>query len=216
MKMKKIFFLIIVCIFTNLIAAFGSDDKAAILELKTYLRTMKSIAVDFTQEDSKGNITQGKLLISKPYNFRCNYYPPFPIIIVGTKNFVSMYDYDMEQVSRIARDENIFNFLLEDNENFDKDFVVESFVNEKEFSRINIYHKVTERHSEITLNKANKQIELLKIFEDTNVVTIKFDNIVKVQKFDEDLFKLKNPEIYGVPERLTKSEIEKKYVVSSS
>lgn len=216
MKMKKIFFLIIVCIFTNSIAAFGSDDKAAILELKTYLRTMKSIAVDFTQEDSKGNIVQGKLLISKPYNFRCNYYPPFPIIIVGTKNFVSMYDYDMEQVSRIARDENIFNFLLEDNENFDKDFVVESVVNEKEFSRINIYHKVTERHSEITLNKANKQIELLKIFEDTNVVTIKFDNIVKVQKFDEDLFKLKNPEIYGVPERLTKSEIEKKYVVSSS
>ncbi|HJD60590.1 MAG TPA: outer membrane lipoprotein carrier protein LolA [Rickettsia endosymbiont of Columbicola hoogstraali] len=214
--MNKIFSLIIIYLSINSIAVFGSDDKAAILELKTYLRTMKSIAVDFTQEDSKGNISQGKLLISKPYNFRCNYYPPFPIIIVGTKNFVSMYDYDMEQISRIARDENIFNFLLKDNENFDKDFVVESFVNEKEFSRINIYHKVTERHSEITLNKANKQIELLKIFEDTNVVTIKFDNIVKVQKFDEDLFKLKNPEIYGVPERLTKSEIEKKYVVSSS
>ncbi|MGI4753432.1 MAG: outer-membrane lipoprotein carrier protein LolA [Janthinobacterium lividum] len=216
MKMKKIFFLVIICVFTNSIAAFGLDDRTAILELKTYLRTMKSIAVDFTQEDSKGNITQGKLLISKPYNFRCNYYPPFPIIIVGTKNFVSMYDYDMEQISRIARDENIFNFLLEDNENFDKDFVVESVVSEKDFLRINIYHKVTERLSEITLNKANKQIELLKIFEDTNVVTIKFDNIVKVQKFDEDLFKLKNPEIYGEPERLTKSEIEKKYVVSSS
>ncbi|ASX28549.1 hypothetical protein BA173_02840 [Rickettsia sp. MEAM1 (Bemisia tabaci)] len=214
--MNKIFSLIIIYLSINSIAAFGADDKAAILELKTYLRTMKSIAVDFTQEDSKGNISQGKLLISKPYNFRCNYYPPFPIIIVGTKNFVSMYDYDMEQISRIARDENIFNFLLEDNENFDKDFVVESFVNEKEFSRINIYHKVTERHSEITLNKANKQIELLKIFEDTNVVTIKFDNIVKVQKFDEDLFKLKNPEIFGPPNRLTKSEIEKKYVVSSS
>lgn len=214
--MNKIFSLIIIYLSINSIAAFGADDKAAILELKTYLRTMKSIAVDFTQEDSKGNISQGKLLISKPYNFRCNYYPPFPIIIVGTKNFVSMYDYDMEQVSRIARDENIFNFLLEDNENFDKDFVVESFVNEKEFSKINIYHKVTERHSEITLNKANKQIELLKIFEDTNVVTIKFDNIVKVQKFDEDLFKLKNPEIFGPPNRLTKSEIEKKYVVSSS
>lgn len=214
--MNKIFSLIIIYLSINSIAAFGVADKAAVLELKTYLRTMKSIAVDFTQEDSKGNITQGKLLISKPCNFRCNYYPPFPIIIVGTKNFVSMYDYDMEQVSRIARDENIFNFLLEDNENFDKDFVVKSVINEKEFSRINIYHKVTERHSEITLNKANKQIELLKIFEDTNVVTIKFDKIVKVQKFDEDLFKLKNPEIFGPPNRLTKSEIEKKYVVSSS
>lgn len=214
--MKKIFFLIIVCIFTNSIAAFGLDDNADILELKTYMGMMKSIAVDFTQEDSQGNIAQGKLLISKPYNFRCNYYYPFPIIIVGTKNFVSIYDYDMEQVSRIARGENIFNFLLEDNENFDKDFVVESVVSEKYLLRIKIYHKVTERHSEITLDKANKQIESLKIFEDTNVVTIKFDKIVKVQKFDEDLFKLKNPEIFGPPSRLTKSEIENKYVVSSS
>lgn len=211
--MKKIF-LIIICVFINSVVAFGADDKATISELKTYLRTIKSVAIDFTQEDSHGTTVKGKLLINKPNNFRCNYYPPFPIVIVGTKNFVSMYDYDMEQVSRISRAENIFNFLLEDKEHFDKDFVFESVVNEGNIFKITIYHTLTEKRSEITFNKANKQIELLKIFEDHNIVTITFDKIAKVQKFSDDLFKIKNPEIFGPPERLTKSEIEKKYVVS--
>ncbi|MCC8419239.1 MAG: outer membrane lipoprotein carrier protein LolA [Rickettsia endosymbiont of Glossina mortisans submortisans] len=211
--MKKIF-LIIICVFINSVVAFGADDKTTILELKTYLHTIKSVAIDFTQEDSYGKIVKGKLLIHKPYNFRCNYYPPFPLVIIGTKNFVSMYDYDMEQVSRINRSENIFNFLLEDNKHFDKDFVFESVVNEGNISKITIYHTLTEKRSEITFNKATKQIEALKIFEDNNIVTITFDKIAKVQKFSDDLFKLKNPEIFGPPERLTKSEIEKKYIVS--
>ncbi|MEY4463330.1 MAG: hypothetical protein RLZZ81_301 [Pseudomonadota bacterium] len=213
--MKKIFFLIIIYLFVNSSLAFGSSDKIVISELKTYLRTIKSVAIDFTQEDSKANIVKGKLLINKPYNFRCNYYPPFPLVIIGTKNFVSMYDYDMEQVSRIARAENTFNFLLGDNENFDKDFVFESVINEGNIFKITIHHTLTEKRSEITFNKGIKQIETLKIFEDNNIVTITFDKIAKVQKFSDDLFKLKNPEIFGPPERLTKAEIEKKYVVSS-
>ncbi|WP_147143765.1 outer-membrane lipoprotein carrier protein LolA [Rickettsia asiatica] len=212
--MKKIFFLIIIYLFVNSSLAFGAGDKTAISELKTYLRTIKSVAIDFTQEDSYGKIVKGKLLIHKPYNFRCNYYPPFPLVIIGTKNFVSMYDYDMEQVSRINRSENTFNFLLEDNEHFDKDFVFESVINERNIFKITIYHTLTEKRSEITFNKATKQIETLKIFEDNNIVTITFDKIAKVQKFSDDLFKLKNPEIFGPPERLTKSEIEKKYIVS--
>ena len=212
--MKKIFFLIIIYLFVNSSLALAADDKAAISELKTYLRTIKSVAIDFIQEDSKANIVKGKLLINKPYNFRCNYYPPFPLVIIGTKNFVSMYDYDMEQVSRINRSDNILNFLLEDNENFNKDFVFESVVNERNFFKITIYHTLTEKRSEITFNKSIKQIEVLKIFEDDNIVTITFNKIAKVQKFSDDLFKLKNPEIFGPPERLTKSGIEKKYIVS--
>ena len=212
--MKKILFLAVIFVFVNSITVYA-NDHTVILELKTYLRTIKSVAIDFTQEDSKNNIAKGKLLIRKPYNFRCNYYPPFPLVIIGTKNFVSMYDYDMEQVSRINRSENIFNFLLEDNENFDRYFVFESVINEGNIFKITIYHTLTEKRSEIIFNKATKQIELLKILENNNIVTITFDKIAKVQKFSDDLFKLKNPEIFGPPKRLTKSEIEKKYIVSS-
>ncbi|AAU04307.1 outer-membrane lipoprotein carrier protein LolA [Rickettsia typhi] len=212
--MKKILFLIIICFCLSSIKAY-SNNNIHLSEFKNYLRTIKSVAIDFTQEDSYGKIVKGKLLIQKPYNFRCNYYPPFPLVIIGTKNFVSIYDYDMEQVSRINRSENIFNFLLEDNEDYDKDFVLESIINKGNIVNITIYHSKTEKRSEITFNKNIKQIEKLKIFEDHNMVTITFDKITKVRKFSDDLFKFKNPEIFSPPERLIKSEIEKKYVVSS-
>lgn len=186
-------------------------DSKAIDHLKIYLREIKSIAVDFTQEDSVGNQTEGKLLINKPSKFRFNYYPPFPLVVIGNANYVSVYDYDMKHVSRIKAKENVFNFLLEDSIDFDKYFEVESAIDQDNMFKITLYHTLSERRSQITFDKATKQIKMLKILEDDNVITIKFNHIAKVQKFDDDLFKLKNPEIFGTPKRLNKSDIEKKY-----
>lgn len=202
---------IIICFFANITFASNINNKNAANFLKFYLKEINAVAIDFTQEDSKGKKAAGKLLINKPYRFRCNYYPPFPLIIIGSKNFVSMYDYDMQQVSRIKANENIFNFLLEDKEYFDKHFVFESIIDEQNFLQITIYHTLTDRRSEITFDKSNKQIKLLRIFEDDNIISIFFNKIVKVQKFDDDLFKLKDPNIFGIPEQLPASEIEKKY-----
>ncbi|MCC8371927.1 MAG: outer membrane lipoprotein carrier protein LolA [Rickettsia endosymbiont of Pseudomimeciton antennatum] len=186
-------------------------DSKAIDQLKIYLREIKSIAVDFTQEDSVGNQAEGKLLINKPFKFRFNYYPPFPLVVIGNANYVSVYDYDMKHVSRIKAKENVFNFLLEDSIDFDKYFEIESAIDQDNMFKITLYHTLSERRSQITFDKATKQIKMLKILEDDNVIIIKFNHIAKVQKFDDDLFKLKNPEIFGVPNRLSKSDIEKKY-----
>ncbi|MDR0296639.1 MAG: outer membrane lipoprotein carrier protein LolA [Rickettsia sp.] len=186
-------------------------DSKAIDQLKIYLREIKSIVVDFTQEDSVGNNAKGKLLINKPSKFRCNYYPPFPLVIIGNASYVSVYDYDMKHVSRIKAEENVFNFLLEDSIDFDKYFEIESTIDQDNMFKITIYHTLSERRSQITFDKETKQVKMLKILEDDNVITIKFNHIAKVQKFDDDLFKLKNPEIFGAPNRLSKSDIEKKY-----
>ena len=86
-------------------------DNNTIAKFKEYIRDIQSIAVDFTQEDSHGNKASGKLLINKPFKFRCNYYSPFPLLIIGNKNYVSVYDYEMENISRIDTKDNVFNFL---------------------------------------------------------------------------------------------------------
>jgi outer membrane lipoprotein-sorting protein len=90
--------------------------------LKIYLTSLKSISIDFSQIDNSGKLINGKLLIQKPYNFRCNYYEPFPLLIVGNKTDIIIYDYEMEQTSYISASENIFNFLLVDTENFEEYF----------------------------------------------------------------------------------------------
>ncbi|MCC8483029.1 MAG: outer membrane lipoprotein carrier protein LolA [Rickettsia endosymbiont of Labidopullus appendiculatus] len=190
-------------------------DNQSIDQLKIYLREIKSIAVDFTQEDSAGNQAKGKLLINKPAKFCCNYYPPFPLVIIGNANYVSVYDYDMKHVSRIKAEENVFNFLLEDSIDFDKYFKIESTIDRDNMFEITIYHTLSERRSQITFDKETKQMKMFKILEDGNVITIKFNHIAKVQNFDDDLFKLKHPDIFGAPKRLNKSDIEKKYNLAS-
>ncbi|WP_375318977.1 outer-membrane lipoprotein carrier protein LolA [Candidatus Tisiphia endosymbiont of Oplodontha viridula] len=191
------------------------ENNKAIDQLKTYLREMKSIAVDFTQVDSAGVQSEGKLLINKPSKFRCNYYPPFPLMIIGNANYVSVYDYDMKHVSRIKAEENVFNFLLEDVVDFDKYFKIESTIDQDNMFEVTIYHTLSERRSQITFDKETKQMKMLKILEDDNVITIKFNHIAKVQKFDDDLFKLKHPDIFGAPNRFGKKDIEKKYNLAS-
>lgn len=209
--MKKWLSLIIVCFFTNI--SHASENKA-IDQFKTYLREIKSVAIDFTQEDSAGHKASGKLLINKPYRFRCNYYSPYPLLIIGSQNYVSVYDYDMKDTIRIKPSENIFNFLLEERVDFDRYFDFEEAIDEGNIFKITIYHTLSERRSRITFDKNTKQIKMIEILEDDNTITLTFTQFTNVAKFDDDLFILKNPEIFGPPLRLTKEEIVKKYLAT--
>lgn len=203
---------IILTIYILLSTSYAASlDKNPVAQFKEYIRDIQSIAADFTQEDSSGDTARGKLLINKPFKFRCNYYPPFPLVIIGNKNYVSVYDYDMKTVSRIKAEENIFNFLLEDSIDFDKYFQIETVEDKENLLEITLYNTLSERRSKISFNKATKQIKMLTIYEDDNIITISFNRIEQVKKFDDNLFKLNNPDIFGPPSRFTKSEIEKKY-----
>lgn len=182
-------------------------------QFKSYLHAIKSIAVDFIQTDLNGTVAEGKLLINKPYKFRCNYYPPFPLLIVGNKNYVSVYDYQMEQVSRVKAQDNIFNFLLVDDAVLEKHFIFEAVLEHDNRLIITLYHKLSERRSNITFNKNTGQIEILEIFESDNIITLKFAEAHKILNFAEGLFELKNPDIFGLPARYNKAEIETKYQI---
>lgn len=217
--MKNLLFKVIIAIYFifNVANAEILNSKSVtneeIAELKDYIHAIKSIAVDFIQEDLQGNKVEGKLLINKPHKFRCNYYPPFPLVVIGNSNYVSVYDYDMKHATRIKPAENIFNFLLEDNVDFDKYFKFESVKDYANCFEVTIYHSLSEKRTEITFDKKTKQIKMFKIFEGDNVITLTFNHIEKVKQFDDVLFKLKSPEIFGAPDRLTKDEIEKKYII---
>lgn len=202
----------IIFLFTLTSYAESTDNKI-INKFKAYLNEIKSIAVDFTQTDSSGTIVNGKLLINKPYRFRCNYYPPHPLVIVGNKNYVSVFDYEMSQLSNIKAEENVFSFLLTDSE-FDKHFRIISAEENDIYVIVKLYHDLSERSSQITFDKSTNQIHSLDIFEDHNTINITFDSIAKVKNFNADLFYIKNSDIFGPPERLDKISIEKKYTIA--
>jgi outer membrane lipoprotein-sorting protein len=70
-------------------------------------------------------------------------------------------------------------------------------------------HNKSNRDFEIYFDKNNNQIKSIKILEENNIVYINFNNIMNVNKFDKNLFRIKNIDIFGPPQRLNAQSIEK-------
>ena len=177
-------------------------------EIKSYISSIKSIAVEFIQEDSTGRLAEGMLIIDKPYKFRCNYYEPFPIVIVGNKNYVSVYDYEMGHLSRIKANENIFNFLLVDKVSFDNQFEILSAKQNNNSYVLRLKNHDLNKISEIWFDKKNKNIQKMQIFEENNNITLTFGNTMQIGNISSSLFIMKDPEVFGTPDRFTKAELE--------
>lgn len=180
-------------------------------EIKSYISSIKSLAVEFTQEDSTGRLAQGMLIIQKPYKFRCNYYEPFPIVIVGNKNYVSVYDYEMGHLSRIKAEENIFNFLLVDKVSFDNQFEILSAKELNNSYVLRLKNHDLNKISEIWFDKKNRNIQKMQIFEENNSITLTFGQTMQISNIANTLFMMKDPEVFGTPDRFNKAELEKQF-----
>lgn len=178
-------------------------------QVRSFMNNINKIAVEFEQTDTRGGSANGMLIIDKPHKFRCNYYAPFPLLIVGNKNYVSVYDYEMEHFTRIKAEENLFNFMLLNKGDFADQFEVLSQKETPSSYELTIYHEDMGRTSKIGFGKNSGQIEKIVIYEDNNEITIKFGPTRYLSKASANLFKLQDPEIFGVPKRLTKKDIDK-------
>ncbi len=200
-------YVLIFLLLNNIAHANGLDS------IKSYVKSIKSIAVEFSQSDSAGNIANGILIIDKPYKFRCNYYKPFPLLIVGNTNYVSVYDYDMRNMSRIKAHENIFYFLLVDEIDFSNQFEVISDVKKGGKHILKLNNKKLNKISEITFDQKTHNIELIKIFEENNIISLKFSKTNQITSVKKKLFIIQDPDVFGAPDRLEKKDLPKYYKI---
>lgn len=195
-----------------IILPYKGFAEGAASKLKKFLKDNDKIAVDFIQTDEKGDFAEGKLLVEKPFKFRCEYYPPYPLLIVGRENKISIYDYGMEQITRVKPKDAIFNFLLLNGADLEKNFIVLSERGASGETEITLKHIESDKESKISFDSSGSSLKSLEIFEETGAVKIIFAKIQKVSSFDSDLFTVKNPNVFGSPPRLSKETIEKKYI----
>lgn len=207
-------FTTIACNFTNTSFAQTTiqDDSLpeAALAIADYISGIKTTAIEFTQQDSEGNIAHGMLLIDKPYKFRCNYYEPFPLLIIGNKNYISVYDYEMKYIARIKTSENAFHFLLLDKIDFENQFEILEITDQDDKYIMQIRSIAEDKISEIVFDKTLKQLKKLTIFEEDNHIILSFGQNIQLSALPSDLFILQNPDIFGPPQRLNQTDLYKK------
>lgn len=197
----------LLCLLTISINQTFADDLNI---LSDYLKSLKSVSMDFSQFDARSGRSEGKLVIIKPDRFRCNYYAPHPLLIVGNKKEVAMYDYELEQVTRIDKKENVFNFILTEDSDWRKDFALEKVSSQSDTRTYRLYHQISERMIDVTIKKHPKKLVKITIDEaDGNVIEIDFSNIKEIKSVKKGFFSIPNPDLFGIPERLDAKEIEK-------
>lgn len=203
--------IILLLIISNINIGFASSQDKIVENIKTYIQNIHSVAISFEQLDSGGAEASGILIIDKPHKFRVNYFLPYPLLIVGNKNYVSVYDYEMENLSRITAKENIFNFLLVDKINFDDQFKILSAKEVNGRYILKLAHIDSGRSSEIEFNKLTQNIEGMKIFEDDKIISLTFGPTKKLKQVKASLFILQDPDIYGKPVYLDTEKLQKNY-----
>ena len=204
--MRFFIFLCLIAITTN--HAIAKDAQI----LTKYLQNLQSISMDFVQVDTRGERGEGKLVIVKPHKFRCNYYAPYPLLVLGNKYELVVYDYQLEQTTRISTKENLFNFLLADSAEWKKNFRVEEMIHSDGATLFKLFHHATERMISVILQDTPLTLKQIIIDEpDGNIIDIVISNIVQIKDADPALFTLPNPEVFGTPKRLDKISIEKQY-----
>jgi len=212
-------------IFLYLCLAISANGVAANPNVKVftdYLSSLQAVAIDFTQIDSHGQTASGKLIIQKPHKFRLNYYAPYPLLLLGNKNEVIMYDYGLVQTTRINAKDNMFNFLLVDSKDWQKNFKIEHIFKTDRNIIAKLYNYATERtisivlssHPQLYKTSPSKSSSLKQIIVDEpdgNVIEVFIEHIQHISTVDKDLFFLPNPDVFGKPSRLSKDALAQKY-----
>ncbi|MDX1917092.1 MAG: outer-membrane lipoprotein carrier protein LolA [Rickettsiaceae bacterium] len=189
-------------------------EQTIINKIQEYLGSLNRVGINFTQRDSTGTIHQGILLIQKPNLFRANYDAPHPILIVGTKNFISIYDYELNEASRIDPKDNIFKFLLDEDITISSKLDIISIKENTKDVTLVLNHKDTEQKARISFSLNPITIAFLEVPDDgenftKGVTRVVFDRPRQITGDTKSLFTIKNPEVYGAPPRLSREKISK-------
>ena len=105
----------------------GQAREQSLDEVEHYLNSLSTIVADFSQVAPDGSLTGGKFFLKRPGKMRWQYDPPTPILMTTTGSYLTYYDYQLEQVSKIPVESTLASFVAKEHISFrDKAVTVDS------------------------------------------------------------------------------------------
>lgn len=191
-----------------------ANNNMKFAQLESYLIDLKSVAIDFNQTDSNDQHAQGRIILLRPNKFLCNYYPPYPMVIAGNDNYVSIYDYDLEQLTRIDKEENPLTSLLTEPKKFFSHLEHRGVNQIEHVSIFRFFNKDFGSEIWVSYNQDKKMISQIIIREfDSKIITINITNIYNITAVSDKLFIFKDPKLYKNQTRLNADELAKNYKI---
>jgi outer membrane lipoprotein-sorting protein len=184
-------------VFITIINICFISNAKTIEDVENYLNDIKTFRANFLQLDSLGNITEGKILISKPGKFKWDYSSQ-PIQIISDGKTIVFYDKELEQSSFLDIEDSIASLLAEADINLKKDLNILEFI-------------TNESGTFITVSKPNKKdVKQMKLyfqhdsFKITKIDVLDYNNNkIEINFFDIEINnKIANSEFIIIDQRL--------------
>ena len=86
--------------FDGALAAKREEHDDAVIQVESYLNSIKTLSARFLQVDSDGNVTNGRFYLRRPGRLRFEYDDPSPLLIVADGIWLILHDRELGQVSR--------------------------------------------------------------------------------------------------------------------
>ena len=86
--------------FDGALAAKRVEHDDAVIQVESYLNSIKTLSARFLQVDSDGNVTKGRFYLRRPGRLRFEYDDPSPLLIVADGIWLILHDRELGQVSR--------------------------------------------------------------------------------------------------------------------
>lgn len=181
--------------------AFGAQAADSLARVETYLSKLKTMTADFAQLDPNGQKSNGKFQLKRPLKMRWQYNPPTPILMVTRGNFLTYYDYELNQVSDVPMDDTLLSILTRQKIDFRNSnlSVVENF-EENGYITVTLEEKNNPQEGSLTMVfRANPmQLQHLIVKDTTQQVTqITLSNIKEGIELADNVFEFKDPRIGG-------------------
>lgn len=184
-----------------LIMTLAFPAQASVEKIEDYLSNLKTMTADFKQKDPAGTISTGKFQLKRPKKMRWQYNPPTPILMITRGNFLTYYDYDLDQVSDIPLDDTLLSILSRQEVDFkNSDLAVAEHYEEGGYETITLEEKDAPENGSLSLvfKQSPMQLVHLAVTDATQGTTqISLSNIARDMKLSDKIFEFKDPRVGG-------------------
>ena len=191
-----VYFFILISTLLNISTSEAGSQKS-FLEVKKYLRDLKTLSADFIQISNDGSIRKGKIHISLPGKLRISYQNPSDLLITSMGFWLVVQDRKLKQTNNYPLSKTPLNIFL--NQKFDLDLNKQNikFYNEngvliltflKNEEKIGISFQLFFKSNPVQL----KKWEIIDEFD--NKTSVLFQNLITGKKHSHLLF---FPEDFG-------------------
>jgi chaperone LolA len=188
--MKKLLFVICLCLGISVPAWAGQED---LIKIEDYLNNLQNLRANFVQMASNGGTAEGKIYISKPSKIRMEYTAPDSLLIVGNGDYIIYNDKELDQITNIDYKDIPATMILTQKIRFDgKNLKVIDFYKDGGQTSITVEMPENKNVKPITLIFDNSPFRLKqwKVVDQQNIeVTISLFDIETNVALEDSLFK---------------------------